>query len=68
MAYNVENLTKLKHLKELAQRISQDFATKEELAAAGGEANVITAIKVNGAAQTVTDKAVDIACRSRSLT
>ena len=61
MAYNVENLTKLKHLKELAQRISQDFATKEELAAAGGEANVITAIKVNGAAQTVTDKAVDIA-------
>lgn len=31
MAYNVENLTKLKHLKQLAEKIKTDFATKEEL-------------------------------------
>ena len=71
MAYNVEKLTKLKALKQLAERIQTDFATKRELSelsgrvddlvTAGGEPNVITAVKVNGAAQTVTDKAVDIA-------
>ena len=71
MAYNVEKLTKLKALKQLAERIQTDFATKrelselsgrvEDLVTAGGEPNVITAVKVNGAAQTVTDKAVDIA-------
>ena len=71
MAYNVEKLTKLKALKQLAERIEADFATKKELGelsgrvddlvTLGGEPNVITAVKVNGAAQTVTDKAVDIA-------
>lgn len=70
MAYNEEKLTKLKHLKQLAQRIDADFATKTELSTlsgrvdslvtAGGEPNVITAVKVNGSAQTITDKAVDI--------
>ena len=71
MAYNVEKLTKLKSLKQLAEKINADFATKTELntlsgkvdglITAGGEPNVITAIKVNGTAQTVTDKAVDLA-------
>lgn len=71
MAYNVEKLTKLKALKQLAERIASDYATKSELGelsgrvddlvTAGGEPNVITAVKVNGAAQTITDKAVDIA-------
>ena len=71
MAYNVEKLTKLKALKQLAERIQTDFATKRELSelsgrvddlvTAGGEPNVITAVKVNGTAQTVTDRAVDIA-------
>lgn len=70
MAYNAENLTKLKALKELAEKIKADYATKasvEELAeqveglvTAGGEPNVITSIKVNGAAQEIQDKAVDI--------
>lgn len=70
MAYNVEKLTKLKALKQLAERIEADFATKQELSevsgrvddlvTAGGEPNVITAVKVNGTAQTVADKAVDI--------
>ena len=70
MAYNVEKLTKLKSLKQLAEKINADFATKTELntlsgkvdglITAGGEPNVITAIKVNGTAQTIADKAVDL--------
>lgn len=70
MAYNLENLTKLAALKALSERIKQDYATREsvetlsgrvdELVTSGGEPNVITAVKVNGAAQTITDKAVDI--------
>lgn len=71
MAYNEEKLTKLKALKQLAQRIASDYATKQalsdlsgrvdDLTAAGGEPNVITAVKVNGTALSVADKAVDIA-------
>ena len=71
MAYNVEKLTKLKSLKQLAEKINADFATKTELNTLsgkvdglitdGGEPNVITAIKVNGTAQTIADKAVDLA-------
>lgn len=70
MAYNETNLTRLGALKSLAARIEADYATKaalkevadrvDGLVTAGGEPNVITAVKVNGAAQTVTDKAVDI--------
>lgn len=52
----------------LLDKLAQDFKTKldatnsqvEGLVIAGGEPNVITAIKVNGAAATITDKAVDI--------
>lgn len=71
MAYNEEKLTKLKSLKQLAQKINEDFATKQnvevlskrvdDIVSSGGEPNVITAIKVNGAVQAVADKAVDIA-------
>lgn len=70
MAYNVENYPKLRDLKVLSQRVKQDYATKQELNAltgrvdelvtAGGEPNVITAVKVNGTALPITDKAVDI--------
>lgn len=70
MAYDESKLARLKHLKELAQKVNDDCATKTELSAledrvdqlvtAGGEPNVITAIKVNGTAQPITDKAVDI--------
>lgn len=70
MAYNTENLTKLGALKELAQRVGKEFATKEDVSAlsgkvddlitTGGEPNVITAVKVNGSVQEVADKAVDI--------
>ena len=70
MAYNVNKLSRVKDLKELAQRVNTDFATKaaleqvsnrvEEIATVGGEPNVITAVKNNGEALPVTDKAVDI--------
>ena len=70
MAYNTEKLTKLEALKALAERIKSDYATKasvdilsdrvDGLVAEGGEPNIITAIKVNGTAQTITNKAVDI--------
>ena len=70
MAYNTEKLTKLEALQELAQRIKSDYATKTELTevkdkvdqlvTAGGEPNVIETVKVNGVAQEVTEKAVDI--------
>lgn len=70
MAYNIESYPKLRDLKVLSQRVKQDYATKQELNAltgrvdelvtAGGEPNVITAVKVNGTALPITDKAVDI--------
>lgn len=52
----------------LLDKLAQDFKARldttnsqvEALAAAGGEPNVITAVKVNGTAVSVTDKAVDI--------
>lgn len=71
MAYNEEKLTKLKSLKALAERVKQDYATKEcvsalegrvdKLVTAGGEPNRIETVKVNGEAVSVADKAVDIA-------
>lgn len=70
MAYNKEKLTKLEALQELSQRIKEDYATKEsvtalsgrvdELETAGGEPNVIEEVKVNGVAQEVSEKAVNI--------
>lgn len=67
MAYNTEKLAKLEALKALAERVKSDYATKESVEAltdrvggletAGGEPNVITAVKVNGTAQTITAKA-----------
>lgn len=77
MAYDVEKLTKLSHLKQLAQKVADDCATKVELKAltdrvddlvtAGGEPNVITAIKVNGVEQQPVDKAVDITIPGYSI-
>lgn len=70
MAYDESKLARLKHLKELAQKVHDDYTPKTDLTAlservdglvtAGGEPNVINAIKVNGVEQDVTDKAVDI--------
>ena len=70
MAYNNEKLIKLEALQVLAQRVKTDYATKasvtelsgrvDELVTAGGEPNVIETVKVNGVAQEVSEKAVDI--------
>ena len=70
MAYDVKKVTKLGHLRQLMDKSRQELASKtaleelaeqvEEIAAGGGETNVITTVKVNGAALEVTDKAVDV--------
>lgn len=70
MAYDESKLSRVKHLKELAQRVAEDFATKKSLAdlkdqvdglvTAGGEPNKLEAVKVNGEALPITDKAVDV--------
>ena len=76
MAYNTEKLTKLEALQELAQRIKTDYATKasvtelsgrvDTLETTGGQPNVIESVKVNGVAQQVTEKAVDIAVPTKT--
>ena len=70
MAYDTEKLTKLEALKALAERVKSDYATKasvtalegrvDEIVSTGGEPNVIETVKVNGVAQEVSEKAVDI--------
>ncbi len=74
MAYDETKLTKLGALKALAEKVADNYATKADLQAeistldtriddivsTGGEPNVLTTVKVNGSALTITDKAVDI--------
>lgn len=64
MAYDINKLPRLKHLRDLAERLQSEVtdleSRVEDIVAEGGEPNVITSIKVNGTAQTITDKAVDI--------
>lgn len=70
MAYDVNKLAQLAHLKQLAQKVKEECASKTEfntlkgrvddLVTAGGEPNVITGIKVNGTAQAIDEKVVDI--------
>lgn len=71
MSYDTTKLTKLAALKALAERtkattdaldsrITTLGGRVDSLEAAGGEPNVITQIKVNGTAQAITNKAVDI--------
>ena len=65
MAYNEEELARLKYLKQLAQKAkaeSDAVATRvKALEDAGAQANKIESIKVNGTAQTIDpDKSVNI--------
>lgn len=70
MAYDITKLTRLNHLKALAQKVAADCATKTELNAlsdriddivsVGGEPNVLEGVKVNGTALTIAEKMVDI--------
>ena len=57
MSYNTENLTKLNHLKLLAQKTKQEI---EAILEVGGEPNVLEGVKVNGAALAIANKMVDI--------
>lgn len=72
MAYDETKLTRLSHLKSLAERIKNDYATKitvtnlegriNDIVASGGEPNTINKILVNGTEQTISaDKSVNIA-------
>jgi len=68
--YDVSKLARLGDVKSALVRSKEVFSTKTELntvsakvdtlEAAGGEPNVITSVKVNGTALTITDKAVDV--------
>lgn len=75
MAYDESKLARLKHarlkhVKELAQKVKDDYAPKADLTAlsekvqglvtAGGEPNKVEVIKVNGTALEITEKAVNI--------
>lgn len=70
MSYDVTKLTQLAHLKSLAEKVAEECATKTELQAlsskidglvsAGGEANVLEGVKVNGTALSIAEKMVDI--------
>lgn len=64
MAYDINKLPRLKHLRDLAERLKTKVTELEdkvdELTIEGGEPNVIETVKVNGTALTVTDKVVDI--------
>lgn len=70
MAYDANKIAQLAHLKQLAEKVKAECASKTELTAlsekvdglvtAGGEPNKLEAVKVNGTALTITDKSVDI--------
>ena len=71
MAYDENKLTRLKHLKQVAQKAkaeSDAVATRvEALENAGAQANKIESIKVNGAAHTIApDKSVNISVPTKS--
>lgn len=71
MAYDENKLTRLKHLKQVAQKAkaeSDAVATRvEALENAGAQANKIESIKVNGAAQTIApDKSVNISVPTKT--
>lgn len=70
MAYDTTKLVKLGALKSLAEKINTDFTKNKDfnalksqvdgLVSTGGQPNVIESVKVNGVAQEVQDKAVNI--------
>lgn len=64
MAYNANALVRLSALKNLAAKTKATTDALDTrvttLESAGAQANVIESIKVNGTAQTITNKAVDI--------
>lgn len=70
MAYDVNKLLQLAHLKSLAEKVAADCAKQADLTklsekvegiiATGGEANKLEGVKVNGVALSIADKMVDL--------
>lgn len=64
MSYDINKKPNLKHLKDLAVRLNAELTPVKTRVKAledvGAQANVLEAVKVNGTAQAITDKAVDI--------
>lgn len=70
MAYDVNKLLQLSHLKSLAEKVAADCAKQTDLTklsekvegiiATGGEANKLEGVKVNGVALSIADKMVDL--------
>lgn len=64
MAYDERKFTKLSHLKSLAEKVrSETGGLRTRVTAlenAGAQANVLESVSVNGAAQEITNKAVNI--------
>lgn len=64
MAYDISKLTKLSHLKSLAQKVKSETDALsnriDALVTAGGEPNVLEKVKVNGVDLEIVQKAVDI--------
>ena len=64
MAYDITKKATLGHLKNLGTRVNAELtpikASIKALEDVGAQANVLEAVKVNGTAQAITEKAVDI--------
>lgn len=70
MAYDVNKLLQLSHLKALAEKVAADCAKQTDLTAlstkvdsiiaTGGEPNKLEGVKVNGTALNIADKMVDL--------
>ena len=70
MAYDVNDFAKVSHLKLLAEKVRDNYATKSELntlsgkvdglITTGGQPNVLEGVKVNGVALSIAEKMVDI--------
>ena len=70
MAYDVNKLLQLAHLKSLAEKVAADCAKQADLTklsekvegiiATGGEANKLEGVKVNGVALEIAEKMVNL--------
>lgn len=70
MSYDTNKKATLGHLKDLAVRLNTELTPVktrvQALEAVGAQANVLEAVKVNGTAQEITDKAVDISVPTKA--
>lgn len=64
MSFDPNKKPRLKHLQDVAERVSAELTPVKNritaLESVGAQANVLESVKVNGTAQAISDKAVDI--------